>query len=155
MLSRRRNRRVVLTVLLAALGAAFGAAGAGAVFVEVEFFGGIDVSQFASYKWKEGASAPNFTVERAIRAEVDRQLAAKGLRKVEEEADCYIVTSVVKDLSFPGGALRVEIFEAAAGNLAWSGLATGVVTSKDSKKRQKIAIKAIKKMFKKYPKFGM
>jgi hypothetical protein len=140
--------RIALSFLLSALLAA----AAGALEVEVEFFGSIDLSKFTTYAWKDGVPAPNYLVEKAIREEVAKQLAAKGLRKVESEAPCHVRTSVAKDQVFPAGILQVEVLEASTGRLAWRGTALGVVTAESTKKRQKIAARAVKQMFKRYPK---
>ena len=118
--------------------------------VEVEFFG-VDFGHFETYTWKPGAPAPNFEVERTIHRTVEKQLTAKGLRKVEDGADCHVKTRAGKDRLFPVGVLFVEAFEAGTERLVWRGMATGTVTSDKIKKRQKIAVKVVKQMFKQFP----
>jgi len=118
--------------------------------VEVDFFG-IDFGHFETYAWRPGAPAPNFEVERTIHQTVEKQFAAKGLRKDDGDVDCYVITRAAKDRLFPVGVLFVEVFEAGAQRLVWRGMATGTVTSDKIKKRQKIATRVVKKMFKQFP----
>jgi hypothetical protein len=142
------RRRIALFFLLSMLLAG----AAGALEVQVEFFGSIDLSRFTTYAWQKGVPAQNYLVEKAIREGVDKQLAAKGLSKVESGPRCHVRTSVARDQIFPAGILQVEVFEGSTGRLAWRGTAVGVVTAESIKKRQKIAARAVKQMFKRYPK---
>src|SRR2546425_933811 len=45
-----------------------------------------------TYAWMKGTEAPNTLVEKRIRAAVDDQLRAKGLTRVEGEADLHVIT---------------------------------------------------------------
>ena len=143
-------RRACGSALVLAL-MALTATAAGAIFVESEFVGGADIASAAAYCWKEGQRAPNGEVERAIRAEVDRQLASRGYRATECEAELHVAAYTVKDDSFPGGLMRIEVSMASTGVVAWRGKATGVVAVKKLKKRQRAATSAIKRMFKPFP----
>ena len=146
---RRRNKTRRICLLLVLLSASATLAGA-VERVDVEFLG-VDFGHFETYRWKPGAPAPNFQVEQAIHQTVDAQLAAKGLREVDDEADCFVITRAAKDRHFPVGVLIVEVFEADSERLVWRGMATGTVTSDKVKKRQKITVRLVKKMFKQFP----
>ncbi len=131
------------------------ATSARAVVVESEFLGGADIASAAAYCWTKGRPAPNGEMERAIRAEVDKQLASRGYRgyrTTECEAELQVAAYTVKDDFFPGGVLRIEVSMASTGKVAWRGKATGVVVANKPKKRQRVATSAIKKMFKPFPK---
>ena len=118
----RRARGSALVLALLALTAT----AAGAIVVESEFVGGADIAGAATYCWKEGRRAPDGEVERAIRAEVDKQLASRGYRARECEAELHVAARTVKDDSFPGGSMRIEVSMASTGEVAWRGKATGV-----------------------------
>ncbi len=45
-----------------------------------------------TYAWMKGTEAPNTLVEKRIRDAVDDQLRAKGLTRVEGEADLHVIT---------------------------------------------------------------
>jgi hypothetical protein len=141
------GQRICCLLVLLAVGATFAGA---SEKVEVEFFG-VDFGHFETYSWKPGAPAPNFQVEQSIHQAVDKQLAARGLRKVEADADCHVVTRAAKDRLFPVGVLFVEIFEGGTDRVVWRGMATGTVTSEKIEKRRKVAVRVVKKMFKQFP----
>jgi hypothetical protein len=144
------GQRICFLLVLLALGATFAGA---SEKVEVEFFG-VDFGHFEAYAWKPGAPAPNFQVERAIHQTVEERLAARGLRKVDRDADCHVITRAAKHRHFPVGVLFVELLEAGTDRLVWRGMATGTVTSEKIKKRQKVAVRVVKKMFKQFPDLG-
>ena len=104
---------------------------------------------FQTYAWRPGLPAANFEVERAIREAVDKQLSSRGFRKSDGEADLYVFSWAAKDQFFPAGVLRIEIFVGGMDKPAWRGLAFEVISISDTpKKRQKIAAKAVKQLFK-------
>ena len=141
------SRAIGWSLLLLGLTAAVARA---EVKVEAKFFG-VDFSDAKTYSWKPGVPAPNFEIERAIRQAVEKQLAAKGLQKVDGEADCYVVTTAVRERYFPVGLLRVSVLEGSTASLAWQGMATGVLTTEKLKKRQKRVARVVKKMFQQFP----
>jgi hypothetical protein len=65
--------------------------------VNVEFDPGFDFGAYTSYAWREGTPARRETAEKTIRAGVDRELAAAGLKLAEEDADLWVVTHVLVD----------------------------------------------------------
>jgi len=147
-----RSEAVLRLVILIVIGLAIGQA-ARALFVDVEFFGGVDIAAFETYAWREGNRAANFEVEAAIRAAVEERLDALGYRRLESgaQADAFVVTRVLKDIDFPAGVLKVEVTSGATEELVWQGMATGVVAAEKPAKIAKILRRSIRKMFKQFP----
>ena len=122
-----------------------------AMWVDVEFVGSFDIGAMSTYAWDKGTPAPNREIELALRAAVDDQLASKGYRKVDEDADFLIAIHVVKDDSFSAGVIRVEAYDWASHDIMWRGKAEGVVSTQSTGKRKTLANRTVKKMFKKFP----
>jgi hypothetical protein len=68
--------------------------------VNVEFDAAADFSRFKTYSWVNGVPAKNPLIDQQIKAGVEEQLAAKGLRRVEEGGDLSVLyfAAVDKDL---------------------------------------------------------
>ena len=128
------------------------AATATAMFVNVEFFGGVDIAAFSTYSWAEGTPPASFDVNAAIRNTTDEELAAKGYMKVEGAADFTMAIHTDRDEMFQGGTLRVEAYQGSSEELVWRGKAEGVLTTTNPNKLPRLARQATKKMFKKFPK---
>ncbi len=122
-----------------------------AMFVDVQFIGGVDISAFETWNWTEGSPLPNQEVERAARTIVEEQMAAKGYTKVEGTADCYIAIHAEADEWFDGGLLKIEALDGKTRKTVWRGKAEGAVNVQSTAKRQKLAQRVTKKMFKKFP----
>jgi hypothetical protein len=122
-----------------------------AFFVEVEFIGGADLAAFETYAWTEGTPLANFEVERAIRETADEKLAKKGYRKVATDGDFLLAIQGARDDMFPGGTLRVEVYDGDSRDLIWRGRVEGVLTTKNPNKLPRLARQATKQMFKKFP----
>ena len=122
-----------------------------AMFVDVQFIGGVDISAFETWNWTEGSPLPNQEVERAARATVEEQMAAKGYTRVDGTADCYIAIHAEADEWFDGGLLKIEALDGKTRKTVWRGKAEGAVNVKSIAQRQKLAQRVIKKMFKKFP----
>jgi hypothetical protein len=137
-----------LSVVIAAL--AF-AAPAPAMFVDVQFLGGVDIASYESWAWGEGSPLPNQEVERAIRATVEGLMEAKGYAKVDAEADFTMVIHAKADEWFDGGLVKIEAVDGATGKTVWRGKAEGAVEVKSISKRKSLATRTVKKMFKKFP----
>lgn len=88
-MSRKHSVLVLMAWLLVA--------GTVAADVKVEFDPGFDFSAYSSYAWREGTPARREVAEQRIRDSVDRELAAAGLRLVEEDAGLWVVTHVLVD----------------------------------------------------------
>lgn len=128
------------------------AATAMAMFVNVEFLGGVDIAAFSTYTWAEGTPPTNFEVAQAIRGTADKELAQKGYKKVEGPADFTMAIHTDRDEMFQGGTLRVEAYEGSREEPMWRGKAEGVLTTTNPNKLPRLASQATKKMFKKFPK---
>ena len=122
-----------------------------AMFVDVQFIGGVDIAGFATWNWGEGSPLPNQEVERAARDTIEKQMAAKGYTKVEGEADCYIAIHGKADEWFDGGLFKIEALDGKTGKPVWRGKAEGAVNVQSTAKRQKLARRVTKKMYKKFP----
>lgn len=78
-------------------------------------------------------------------------MSAKGYVKVEGEADCYLTFQAKADEWFDGGLFKIEALEGRTGKVVWRGKAEGAVNVQSTAKRQKLAQRVVKKMFKKFP----
>ena len=122
-----------------------------AMFVNAEFFGGVDIAAFSTYSWAEGTPPANFEVKEAIRKTAEEELAQKGYKRVEDKADFTMAIHTDRDEMFRGGTLRVEAYESGSEELVWRGKAEGVLTTTNPNKLPGLARQATKKMFKKFP----
>ena len=52
----------------------------------------VDFARYATYTWAEGTAAEDQLAERRIREAVDRELAKKGLERVDEGGDLMVVS---------------------------------------------------------------
>ena len=145
---RRRGVVAAFSGLLALFASA-----AGAIEVDVEFHNSIDLSVCRNWTWASGGQpAANYQVEAALRGEIEAQLAKKGATRREEGAGCLVATASRRDVIFPAGTLAIEIYDVASQRLAWSAVAAAIITDDEPKKVAKIARKAVKQAFKKFPK---
>jgi len=73
--------------------------------VAVDFDRSRDFSKFKTYSWVDGVPAKNPLIDQQIRASIEEQLAAKGLRRVEEGSDISVLyfVAVDKDLQVATG----------------------------------------------------
>lgn len=148
MASRFRTLQRASVVLLAlAMTAVTPAAGE----VLARFLNGIDVSAFRECSWQEGRPAENHQIEQEIRTVVEAELKRLGYSVTEEGGDCWIRSHAIRDRNFPVGMLLIEIYQAPSEEIAFRGDATGLV-NRTPKEMSKDVRKAIKKMFKYYPK---
>jgi len=81
------SKLIIVVVLLFAYTAAI------AQSVRYNATPGIDFSKYKTYKWVriENAQYPNQIIDEQIKASIDRQLASKGLAKVEDSPDLVVV----------------------------------------------------------------
>ena len=144
--------------------------------VAVQSASTVDFSQFKTFAWKPGTPAPDPETEKLIRESVQKQLLAKGLTRVEGEADILVSTHAregsemredVDILNRPQpwvdnaersgvsgeylrevevGTLVVDILDGNSGLNIWRGIATRVLSDR-SKGAQKRIDKATRKMF--------
>jgi len=78
-------------------------------------------------------------------------MTAKGYTEVESDADCYITIHAQADEWFDGGLFKIEAIDGKTGKTVWRGKAEGAVNVQSTAKRQKLAQRTVKKMFKKFP----
>ena len=175
------KRGIAMTAAFTALALfALGAGSVFAQDVKVNYVPGKDFSGYKTYKWVEiqGAEKPDQIVDAQIRQAIDTVLAGKGLTKATgETADLFIgyqvaVTqerqwnsyttggpyrygggmSTATSTTINIGTLALDMYDAAAKELVWKGLASKTVSNeKDPEKRQKNLVKAMTKLLKDFP----
>ena len=175
------KRRLAMTAALTALAVfALGASAVFAQDVKVNYVPGKDFSGYKTYKWVEiqGAEKPDQIVDAQIKLAIDTALASKGITKATgETADLFIgyqvaVTqerqwnwyttggpyrygggmSTATSTTINIGTLALDMYDAAAKELVWKGLASKTVSNeKDPEKRQKNVNKAMAKLLKDFP----
>ena len=152
---------------------------AAAQSVYVDYNHNVDFTKFKTYAWGQSAN-PNAIndsiLAQSAQQEIDSQLAAKGLQKVQESEhpDLIVVTSsgMKQQTSYNAwgtggwrwgggmaevtpettnvGTLVVDIYDANGQKMIWRGISHGTLSNKGSK-NQKEMNKAVEKMFKQYP----
>lgn len=135
-------------------------------------------SQFKTYAWvKPTRPTPNPLMDQRIVAAIDSQLAAKGLKKVDDSPDVLVTygagisqqtqavatgtggwrwgggMATVNQYVTNVGTLVVDIDDGKTKQLLWRGAAKDTLSDKPDKNSQKID-KAVTKMFQKYPPSG-
>ena len=75
-----------------------GAAAVRAQDVSVDFDRSSDFSKFKTYSWADGVPAKNPLIDQQIRSNIEGQLAARGLRRVEGESDLRLLYMVAIDM---------------------------------------------------------
>jgi hypothetical protein len=175
----RTPRRARIATLI---GTALVALTSTAVFaqeVSYDFDKSADFSQLHSYVWVRGTPvADDFNHKRIVEA-IDKQLAAKGLRKAEGKADAGALVAYhaafSRNLEINGsgwggyrfgparsgsarveeilvGTLVVDVIDARTGAILWRGIASKELDVKASpEKRDKNINKAAEKLLKNYP----
>ena len=148
-------------------------AGAG---VKVDHEAGVDFTSYRTYAWKPGTVAARPAVQEAIVRAIDRELKARGLRKVtDRRADIYVVTLAFGEMgaSVRGmyvyaqqydvgvitsdvvltttGTLLVDLIDGESDRPVWRGMATEVMGVPSQEKILKKIDKVTGKMFKSFP----
>lgn len=148
--------------------------------VSVDYGKSVDFSQYKTYRWSEPTEILNPELERKIHEAIDKELMAKGLTKLDGEADLTItIRLTVQDdqreemdiLGLPSrwgesaeragqsgevllevevGRLVVDLLDGASGLHLWRGTATRVTAGKPGGSA-KLINKAARKMFKDFP----
>ena len=167
---------LVGTALLATL-----ASTASAQDISYDYDKSADFSRFKTYAWVPGHNLPDELNNQRIVSAIDRQLAAKGLRRVDANASPDVLVAYHalfdKDVEIRGfssgwagyrfgahrsgtarveevvvGTLAVDVIDARTRTIVWRGMATKDVDVKaDPEKRDKNINKAAEKLFKHYP----
>jgi hypothetical protein len=140
----------------------------------VEFDREANFARYTTYTWGEGTPARRPDVQELIVNAIDRELAARGLRKVEKGAALNILTHALfeehtlKKLADPTyfkfwsgvnivdpsmlttGTLVVDLQDVSSEAIIWRGLATGMINKSFKKIGRKID-KVAAKMFRDFP----
>jgi len=122
-MSRRWTHLVAGPVLLAAVAAAVAG-------VNVSFNQKVDFSRFKTYAWKKGTEAPNLLTEKRIHTAVEEQLNARGLTRVEESPDIYVITHTAGSSS-----ARLDVNGFGYAGYGWTGqqyFVPGMVTAREN-----------------------
>lgn len=147
--------------------------------VYVDYNHNVDFTKFKTYAWGQNAN-PNAIQDsilmQSAQQEIESQLTAKGLQKVQESQnpDLIVVTSsgLKQQTSYNEwgtggwawgggmasitpettnvGTLVVDLYDANGKKMVWRGISQGALSTKGEKNEKKLS-KAIDKMFKKYP----
>lgn len=127
-------------------------------------------ASYRTYAWTQGTPVLESLVEQQIHTAVGAQLAAKGLKPVDNSPDLYVATHAVTQehpqllvngfgwgwggtatvQDYTVGTLVVDLYDAKTRQMVWRGVATDSVSDKQQKNADRIN-KAIDKMFAKYP----
>lgn len=147
--------------------------------VYVDYNHKVDFTKFKTYAWGQGANPnaiQNSILLQSAQQEIDSQLTAKGLQKVQESQnpDLIVVTSsgmkqqtsynewgtggwgwgggmsTVTPETTNVGTLVVDLYDANGKKMIWRGISQGALSNKGEKNEKKLN-KAIDKMFKQYP----
>ena len=137
-----------LAILIAA-----GPATAADPIIDFVFLGHADFERYSTYAWRQGTPAKDPAIERRIRAAMDNQLARKGWRLVEGEADLLLRTDVTSLTALSVGALRLEVIDGPSRKPAIRAMATSVIAGK-REKFPKLIDKTVKKLLKQFPEAG-
>ena len=147
--------------------------------VDIGYDAQADFSQYKTYAWGTGGwEAPNLTTEKRIRLAVEQQLEAKGLKKVDADADLVVVTYAASNTdervdapSFAGlpntwtgwsvattsrgsfnGSLKVDLVDRRTNTMVWNGRAfANLGLNPNPEKTGKKVMKVVAEMFEKYP----
>jgi hypothetical protein len=146
--------------------------------VKVDYDKNANFSTYTTYAWTKGTPVENPLMDQRIVNGIDKQLAAKGLHKVDASANPDLLvlyhgavstetqldttnlggwgwrwgggmsTTTVEKI--PVGRLVVDIGDVKTKKLLWLGDASDTLSDKPEKNEQKLN-KALEKMFKKFP----
>ena len=140
----------------------------------------VDFTQFKTFAWRQGTPAANPATEKIIREAIQKQLLAKGLTRVDSDADLLVSTharqasELREDVDilgvqqhWPGdsesggvsgdslreidvGTLVVDMFDGNTRLNIWRGTATRTL-AESPKTAQKQIDKSVRKMFESFP----
>jgi hypothetical protein len=135
-----------------AMGAALMAVAALAAEISIDADRTADFSAFKTYAWKTNDKASDPQVDRAIVADIEEQLAAKGLKKADKDPDLFVVYHAILSkeakvtdwdegkFKFENrnitvekltvGTLMVDLYRAKTGVLVWRAAGTDYLKAK-------------------------
>jgi hypothetical protein len=167
-----RIGKLSLGLLLGSLWFAVPTAGGSAVSVDHD--DSVDFSHYRTFGWKEGTPAGRPSAEKRIVDAVERELEARGFRKVDGDADFYVITHALvsthtlEELSDPdywefytgvtsvdprvigAGTLVIDLLDGRSETVVWRGLASGALTEIPERNFRKID-RAVKKLVRRLP----
>jgi hypothetical protein len=133
-----------------------------------------DFTRYKTYAWALGSNVAKDPLwHQRIVGNIERQLEAKGLKRVDSNPDVYVTynSELNEDVSIQGfgtgrpwfggsfsankvrtieGTLVVDIHDAQSKRLVWRGIATETASNKRDKNITKLE-KTVAKLFKQYP----
>ncbi len=140
--------------------------------ISLDYDSAVDFSTLKTYDWRQGTPASDQNVDRAIVEAVDAQLRAKGLKRVQEKPDVYVLYNAVlrqeatstdydygkfkfrnRDVvvqKYTTGTLVVEMVDAGTDGLLWRATATEAVGTDPGKTQEAIPV-IVGLMFKSFP----
>jgi hypothetical protein len=132
----------------------------------------VDFSKYKTFAWKVVTPAPNPATHQRIVSSVEKELAAKGLKKVEKDPALWISYQVIAKkeatstdwdygkFKFNGrnvtvqnlsrGTLTVDLIDAKSGKCVWRAAATDYIPP-DAPPGEGVIEKAVSLMFKGFP----
>jgi len=167
-----------LLTTLTTLGFALASASASAQSITYDYDKTADFSKFKTYTWTTGVNQLDDFNNKRVVAAIDSQLAAKGLKKVDANANADMLvayhTRFERDVQLTGyssgwarvgnrngsarteevvnGTLVVDLVDAKSESLLWRGIAQKEIDPKaNPDKRDHEVNKAVEKLFKKFP----
>jgi hypothetical protein len=140
------------TRMILILGLALAAVAVLAAEISIDADRTLDYSAFKTYAWKANDKASDPLVDQAIVADIEEQLAAKGLKKVEGQPDLFVQYHVIlqKEAKLTDwdegkfkfenrnitverltiGTLLVDLVDAKSGAVVWEAAGKDYVTAK-------------------------
>ena len=144
--------------------------------IKVDHEADVDFDSYRTYAWRPGTEAGRPQVQQWVVGAVERELKAKGLRKVvDRRADVYVTTHTyatmdqqirsnyvhldaydvgvltAEAIATTTGVLVVDLVDGASERPVWRGMATEVMGLPSMDKVRKKVDKVVRKMFKGYP----
>jgi uncharacterized protein DUF4136 len=120
---------------------------ASAIATSVEHDHEVDFSRYKTWRWHEGGTAAmNPVTDKAIRHAIEKELAARGLSRVDANATLFVVYHASRTTQIDlvplnsaspappsgiryaqKGSLVIDLQDAASGKLVWRGQAAGIL----------------------------
>jgi hypothetical protein len=163
--------RFVLSLVIVALLTCPAAAG-----VKVDHVADADFESYRTYAWRSGTEAARPEVQRWVVEAVDRELEARGMRRVRDRrADLYVVTHAFAEMDTrvrgnyvhldvydvgvitsdviltTKGVLAIDLIDGDSERPVWRGVASEVMGDPSLEKVRKKIDKVTRKMFKNFP----
>jgi hypothetical protein len=154
---------------------------ASAQSVNVDYDHSLSFSQYRTFAWTEQPNPNqirNPLLAQEAKTQIDSQLQSRGLQLIHESEnpDLIVVASggMKTEISYNSwggmggwrfggamgtttpernviGTLVVDLYDSKAKKLAWRGTAQGTLNESNSEKNRQLVIKAVSKLFRKYP----